>query len=352
MKKTANEIEVRDLTFCNGFCNMVPTSSSSSDDSSPPLKKKNEATRRITKPKQVYKSSFKAEWMNDYPITRANGNKHAFYCVPCKKTISCCHQGLAGVQRNVQSGSHISLARALHDNRKVSNMFAPANAESTLQEATTKAEVLHMNVIVQHNVPFLSSDHMTRLYPKMFPDSQSAKSFACGRTKTSCVLNDAMMPSLKDYLTSYMKDNLFSLVNDGSSDTGIQKMNAVCAHIFDVNRSNKMEIKLYDMCITSGEDCSKAETLFNAIDSAFVTDELSWKQCVSVGLDNTNVNMGNRNSVKSRVLQKNPCCFIAGCNCHLAHIAAKKGGSAYSKTSQFDIEDHMVDLYYYLKGST
>jgi len=186
---------------------MAPTSSS--DDSSPPLKKRNEATRRITKPKQVYKSSFKAEWMNDYPITRANCNKHAFYCVPCKKTISCGHQGLADVQRHVQSGSHISLARALHDNRKVSNMFAPANADSKLKEPTTKAEVLHTNFIVQHNLAFLSSDHMTRLYPKMFPDSQIAKSFACSRTKTSCVLNDAMMPSLKDYLTSYMKENFF-----------------------------------------------------------------------------------------------------------------------------------------------
>ena len=77
----------------------------------------------------------------------------------------------------------------------------------------------------------------------MFPDSHIAKSFACGRTKTYCVLNDAMMPSLNDYLTSYMKENLFPLANDGSSDTGIQKMNAVCAHIFDVNQSNKMEIK-------------------------------------------------------------------------------------------------------------
>ena len=161
-----------------------------------------------------------------------------------------------------------------------------------------------------------------------------------------------MMPSLQDYLTSYMKENLFSLVNDWSSNTGIQQINAVCAHIFDVNRSNKMEIKFYDMCTTSGEDWSKAETLFNAIDSTFVKDDLSWTHCVSVGLDNTNGNMGNRNSVKSRVLQKNASCFIAGCSCHLAHIPAKKGGSAYSQTSKCDIEDHMVDLYYYFKGST
>jgi len=144
---------------------MAPTSSS--DDSSPPLKKRNEATRRITKPKQVYKSSFKAEWMNDYPITRANCNKHAFYCVPCKKTISCGHQGLADVQRHVQSGSHISLARTLHDNRKVSNMFAPANAESKLKEPTTKAEVLHTNFSVQHNLAFF----VIRSHDKTLPEN-------------------------------------------------------------------------------------------------------------------------------------------------------------------------------------
>ena len=56
--------------------------------------------------------------------------------------------------------------------------------------------------------------------------------------------------------------------------------------------------------------------------------------------------------MKSRVLEKNPQCFIAGCKCHLAHLAAGKGGSAYSNVSGFDCEEHQVNLYYFFKDSS
>ena len=155
----------------------------------------------------------------------------------------------------------------------------------------------------------------------------------------------------KAYVVTYMKTNPFGLVNDGSSDTGINKMNPACAFIFDVNNSNKLCLKFFDMCPTTGEDCCKSETLFNAIDSALERDGISWKNCVSMGVDNTNSNVGEHNSLKSRILTKNPCCFIAGRSCHLAHLAAGKGGKAYTLASGFDMEEHKVDLYYYFQKS-
>ena len=72
----------------------------------------------------------------------------------------------------------------------------------------------------------------------------------------------------------------FANLNDGSSDTGLENINAMCTHIFDVERSNKVELKFFNMCTTSGEHCSKASSLFNAIDNTFSTDEISWEQCV------------------------------------------------------------------------
>ena len=99
-----------------------------------------------------------------------------------------------------------------------------------------------------------------------------------------------------------------------------------------------------------GEDCGKAFALFNAIDAQIVKDVLDWENLDSIGLDNTNSNMGNKNSIKSRILEKNPECVIAGCNCHLSHLAACKGGTADYAESGFDCEDHQVDLYYF-RGS-
>ena len=148
---------------------------------------------------------------------------------------------------------------------------------------------------------FFLSDNMTKLYKKMFPDTRMAKYFAYSRMKTACILNDTMMPSLKAYLTAYMKIDKFAIVKNGSSDMGLEKMNVACIHIFDVDRSNKVEVKFFNMCTTSGEHCSTTESLFNAINNTFTLDDISWEQCVSIWLCHANVNVGNKNSIKSRV---------------------------------------------------
>ena len=45
-----------------------------------------------------------------------------------------------------------------------------------------------------------------------------------------------MMLSLKAYLTACMKIDTFAIMNDGSSDTDFENMNAVCTHIFVAER--------------------------------------------------------------------------------------------------------------------
>ena len=106
------------------------------------------------------------------------------------------------------------------------------------------------------------------------------------------------------------------------------------------------------MCVTTGEHSGKAENIFSAIDSTMTNDGVDWNNLVSIGLDNTNSNMGIRNSIKSRILQKNSDVFVAGCSCHLAHLAAGAGGQAYQGVTDFDMEDHQVDIYYFFKNNT
>ena len=122
------------------------------------------------------------------------------------------------------------------------------------------------------NITFLfsPSNHMTKVYEKMFPDSKIEKRFACSRTKTACILNDATMPPVKAYLTAYIKINTFTIANDGSSDTGIEKINTACTHMFNVERSDKVQVKFFNIGTTSGEHCSATERLFNAIDNLYI----------------------------------------------------------------------------------
>ena len=74
--------------------------------------------------------------------------------------------------------------------------------------------------MVEHNLGFKASDHATKLFHKMFPDSEVAKKFACGRTKTAAIIKGALAPQ---YYSDKMLENLkksgpFSVMMDESND--------------------------------------------------------------------------------------------------------------------------------------
>ena len=80
-----------------------------------------------------------------------------------------------------------------------------------------------------------------------------------------------------------------------------------------------------DHGVSSGEDCSEADPLFEAMNQCFKKDEIDWENAVSIGLDNTNTNVGSDNLIKTRIHEENKKYFIAGCNCHPCHLAVETG---------------------------
>ena len=104
------------------------------------------------------------------------------------------------------------------------------------------------------------------------------------------------------------------------------------------------------MCVTTGANSGKAENLFPAIDSAVKNDDINWDNQVSIGLDNTNSNMGNRNSIKSRILEKARICGWL----KLPFIPPSSSfwRTSLSGDSGLWHGDHQIDMYYFFKNST
>ena len=208
------------------------------------------------------------------------------------------------------------------------------------------------NFIVQHNLPIATADHLGHLFKKIFPDSKIASSYACAKTKTFAILNEAFAPDCHNYVVEHCKTHAYSVGHDGSNDSGVKKMNPVSIRIFDINRSKVVTDHFFDMCITEGEDCCKAYKIFESIEQSFEEDDMPWSNCVSLSVDNTNSMIGKNNSVASRFLEKNPATFIAGCPCHLAHIAASHANESFSSYVDLSVEDVCVDCYYWFDKST
>ena len=110
--------------------------------------------------------------------------------------------------------------------------------------------------------------------------------------------------------------------------------------------------KFFDMNLMEGGDASTAAEMFSIVDKLFVKHGISWDFVTALGVDNTNANIGEHNSLKSRALEKNNNTPIAGCPRHILHKVACKSGSALATVTCFDIEDHCVDLFYWFDKSS
>ena len=226
----------------------------------------------------------------------------------------------------------------------------PAEEDPTTVHPSIQAEVKMTMMIVHHNTFFNLSEHLTQIVKSEFQGSAAAENFACGRTKTSAIIN-CLGDEFKAELVDDMKKFPFSFMIDGSNDTGIAKMHAVTVRIYDVN-FNRVMTKLLDMNLIEGSTSGTAATIFQHVNALFQKYEISGNSVAGLGVDNTNVNIGARDSIKSRVLAKQPNVVVAGCPCHMLHNTAAKGATAFADATGFDLEDHCVDLFYWFDKST
>ena len=226
----------------------------------------------------------------------------------------------------------------------------PAEEDPTTVHPSIQAQVKITRMIVHHNTFFNLSDHLTQIVKSEFQGSAAAENFACGRTKTSAIIN-CLGDEFRAELVDDMKKFPFSFMIDGSNDTGIAKMHPVTVGIYDVN-FNRVMTKFLDMNLIEGSTSGTAATIFQHVNALFQKYELSGNSVTGLGVDNTNVNIGARDSIKSRVLAKQPNVVVAGCPCHMLHNAAAKGATAFADATGFDLEDHCVDLFYWFDKST
>ena len=191
----------------------------------------------------------------------------------------------------------------------------------------TRAEVKVAILLVKNNVPIALSDELTPLFHDVFPDSEIAKKFSSRHTKTACIINGAIAPRYQQQLVGCMKKDPFALAVDGSNDSGVEKMNPLTVRLFD-NTSGTVCTRLLDMCMSSS---ATAEADVSKMDEALSKRGISWQNCVGISLDNTSVNMGCHNSIRTRVQNANTSIYIMGCPCHIVHNIAVKADDAFAK---------------------
>ena len=87
-----------------------------------------------------------------------------------------------------------------------------------------------------------------------------------------------------------MTQSPFSIMLDGSNDTGLQKMYPVTVRVVGVN-FNRIMKKFFDMNFLKGTDAPTAVSMFDSVNNLFERFNIQWDHFMGIGLDNTNANI-------------------------------------------------------------
>ena len=209
-------------------------------------------------------------------------------------------------------------------------------------KSVIEAEARWATFIAKHNIAFLASDHATKLFRKMFPDSEIAKKFSCGRTKTTAIVKEALAPHFLSKTTENMSYP-FSLMMDESNDKS-DKSCIILVRVFDPILCD-VRTRFLDMPVVN---VGNAQNLFDALKLSLAGKGLDFSKAVAFMSDTTNVMKGARSGVQKLIKNENPTLYDVGCICHLADLTVKAGMS----TLPLDIDQLFVDIFYFFFHSS
>ena len=248
------------------------------------------------------------------------------------------------MKRHCSSQKHEAGLRVVSQQQPLTALLHQASSKPSFQDQVTTAELLFTTFLVEHNLPLSSADHFSKLSKKMFPDSKIAESYACGRTKTTAIVNHTLAPEADEIVTKACRNGPFSILCDGGNDKLDKKYFAVMVRYWDV-KTCRTVVRFLEMPVCN---IATAQALFDALDGVFQRRRIPWANVIGYGSDSASVMTGRRNSVLSRVLEKQPNVFSMACVCHLAALSAAAG----LKTLPFSLDQLLVDIFYHFKHSS
>ena len=95
-----------------------------------------------------------------------------FIRFPFQKNVFCHHQGIKYIHDHCNGEIHEANIRSAKQIRDLRSMLPYTSSKNKLAEQIIKAILLHTNFTVQHNISFLTAEHLSPMYLKIFPDSK------------------------------------------------------------------------------------------------------------------------------------------------------------------------------------
>ena len=112
---------------------------------------------------------FRTWWkLPEHIISSKRGNTFA-NCKLCVSDFSITHGGLNDIKQHVEGAKHKSKLKDISTNSTLTSFFG--GQRRVHEKSVISAELMMAQFIAIHNLPFEAADHLSTLFPVMFPDS-------------------------------------------------------------------------------------------------------------------------------------------------------------------------------------
>jgi len=283
---------------------------------------------------QVYLDSYTKQFRC---IKKSRKGSHFAFCSVCCIDIKVAHGGISDIKDHIKSKRHVDFIKIQEKTPKMETFFNSGDNTDIIN-----AECLATCFLLEHNLPIAVADHIGPLVRRMFPKSETAKKYACGRTKTTAII-EKMSQVNKRSLVDLLQNRVFTIATDGSNDSDSQLYPIVITY-FD-SQESKIENKLLSVPVLSGH--STGLNIGNLLLTTLQSMNIDIKNCIALGADNAPVMIGHKSGVAAVLKSKNQELIVIGCICHLINLAAEKATNSLPVA----IEDYLIDIFYYLEKS-
>jgi hypothetical protein len=236
------------------------------------------------------------------------------YCTVCSRNVSVAYGGRKDLKKHELTSVHQAASASVTSTHSLTSYFSNTPGPKR-EQAVVEAEVKFSYFIAEHHLAFALADHCSKLFPSLFPDSEVAKAFKCGRTKATAIMKVVALEVMKILLCRLEESQFFSIHTDDSTDITVQQQCAIMLRFFD-NEDGMVRCTFLKL-----EPVLKADAvgLFSALDKNFTsTGPIRYNNLIGMGSDGASVMLGTRNSVLTRLKEKQPSLISFHCNCHIA----------------------------------
>ena len=136
--------------------------------------------------------------------------------------------------------------------------------DRSIEGSVRDAEIRITGFLSEHNLSFNIMDHFTDLLPKLCPDSKIQTQFKSKRTKTKCIVRNALAPYFHQELVLSLQSTQFSVIIDETTDISTCKELAVVTRLYD---KGTMSTKccFYDLLEVSQGDAETLSQVFRNV---------------------------------------------------------------------------------------